>query len=75
MVLEIPERTLSPVVTMVYDAFKRLWLGVGEITLFHSFKSSFFFFLILNPEVFPIYFSPPFQGSLTLRVLELEICF
>lgn len=43
MVLEIPERTLSPVVTMVCDAFKRLCLGVGEITLFHSFKSSFFF--------------------------------
>lgn len=57
MVLEIPERTLSPLVTMVCDAFKRLWLGVGEITLFHSFKSSLFF-LILNPEVFPIYFFP-----------------
>lgn len=74
MVLEIPERTLSPVVTMVCDAFQRLWLGVGEITLFHSFKSSFIF--ILNPKVFPIYFfPPPFQCSLTLRVLELEICF
>lgn len=63
MVLEIPERTLSPLVTMVCDAFKRLWLGVGEITLFHSFKSSLFF-LILNPEVFPIYFFPSFSMQL-----------